>query len=333
MNKQIAVVGATTNIGREIISCLAENEVDVKNVVAVDSKVTFGVEVSYGYDAELIVNNIDGYDFSKIDVVIFASTIDITKKYAKKLATEGKKVIDVTGLYDLDEDVPMIISSVNQIDIEKATKNIISVPNSIASQIAVVLKELHSKYEVERVVASTYQSVSYYGKDAMDELFNQTRGIYVNEPPLNHKKVFSKQIAFNVIPQVSSFISGGETDEEWKVNLHLKKILSNNIRVHANSAIIPTFAGSAAFVNVETRNDIDIDEVREILKETESLVLFDRVYEEGYVTPAEVGGEEKIYVSRLRQDVSVENGISFWVVADTIKAAIAENVAKIAMNI
>jgi len=332
MNNKIAVIGATTNIGREILSSLAENEVDVKNVVAVDSKVSVGVEVSYGLDSELMVNNLDDYDFANDEIIIFASTEDITKKYAKKLASGGKKVIDVTGVFDTDTDVPMIINSVNQADIAKASKNIIAVPNSIASQIAVALKALHSKYQVERVITSTYQSVSYYGKEAMDELFNQTRGIYVNESPIHHKKIFSKQVAFNVLPQVSNFISGGDTDEEWKINLHLKKTLSQDIKVHANSAIIPTFAGSAAYVNIETKNDIDVEDVKEILKETEAVVLFDRVSEEGYVTPAEVGGEEKIYVSRLRQDITTENGISFWVVADTIKAAIAENVAKIIMS-
>ena len=321
---KIAVVGAQNSIGREILGFLEENAYKADDIYALESKAPLGTMMSYGEDEDLDVFNLDDFDFSKVDVAVFATNSEIAKKYIPVALAKNVKIVDCSLAYHADEDVPMIISGFNDNKISMAKKGIVMVPSAMVCQILRPLAKLFNKLDVSRMVVSTYTSTSVYGKEAMDELFNQTRRIFMNDTLADDQQFFHKQIAFNVIPQVEDFI-GDETGCEWSINSEVKKIAESDIKVHANCAIIPAFIGSAAFVNVECKNETDVDEVLKDMKSAKNVVVFDKRVDGGYVTLTDVQGENNVYVSRLRQDVSVENGFSFWCVADNLRASVAQN--------
>ena len=257
-----------------------------------------------------------------------AASEEISRRYALKAAEKGCKVIDCSGYFFADADVPMIVAGVNDEKLKEVKKGIVSVPSAMVTQILLPLKAADEMYKIKRLIVSTYTSTSVYGKEGMDELFNQTRKIFMNESLVDYQKVFEKQIAFNVIPQVEEFI-GEETKCEWAINAETKKVLNHDIKVHANCAFIPAFIGNAAYVNVECEKEVDVDKVREQMKKTNGVIVFDKNVKGGYVTLNDVQGEIEVYVSRLRQDASVDNGFSFWSAADNLRFGMAGNAYKI----
>ena len=325
---KIAVIGAEESIGREVLNFLADGNYKVSDVVALEPKALLGSTVSYGEDDEIDVHNLDDFDFSGVDLAVFASSEEISKRFVSKALAKGAKVIDCTTNFFSDSDVPMIVAGVNDEQLKTAKRNLVSVPSAAVTQILLPLVEVDKKYNVTRLVISTYTSTSVYGKAGMDELFSQTRRIFMNESLADNQKVFEKQIAFNVIPQVEDFI-GDETKYEWSINAETKKVLGRDIKVHANCAFIPAFIGNAAYVNVECENDVDVDDVEKLMKQTIDVIVFDKKVKGGYVTLNDVQGEIEVYVSRLRQDVSVENGFSYWCAADNLRFGVAGNVYKI----
>ena len=325
---KIAVIGAEESIGREVLNFLADGNYKVSDVVALEPKALLGSTVSYGEDDEIDVHNLDDFDFSGIDLAVFASSEEISKRFVSKALAKGAKVIDCTTNFFSDSDVPMIVAGVNDEQLKTAKRNLVSVPSAAVTQILLPLVEVDKKYNITRLVVSTYTSTSVYGKAGMDELFSQTRRIFMNESLADNQKVFEKQIAFNVIPQVEDFI-GDETKYEWSINAETKKVLGRDIKVHANCAFIPAFIGNAAYVNVECENDVDVDDVEKLMKQTRDVIVFDKKVKGGYVTLNDVQGEIEVYVSRLRQDVSVENGFSYWCAADNLRFGVAGNVYKI----
>lgn len=325
---KIAVIGAEESIGREVLNFLADGNYKVSDVVALEPKALLGSTVSYGEDDEIDVHNLDDFDFSGVDLAVFASSEEISKRFVSKALAKGAKVIDCTTNFFSDSDVPMIVAGVNDEQLKTAKRNLVSVPSAAVTQILLPLVEVDKKYNVTRLVVSTYTSTSVYGKAGMDELFSQTRRIFMNESLADNQKVFEKQIAFNVIPQVEDFI-GDETKYEWSINAETKKVLGRDIKVHANCAFIPAFIGNAAYVNVECENDVDVDDVEKLMKQTRDVIVFDKKVKGGYVTLNDVQGEIEVYVSRLRQDVSVENGFSYWCAADNLRFGVAGNVYKI----
>ncbi|MDR1026019.1 MAG: aspartate-semialdehyde dehydrogenase [Lactobacillus sp.] len=323
---KIAIVGVMENIGREILAFLEEDGTDPKDVFAVENNMPLGNQVSYGEDAELDVHNLDSFDFSKAQLAVFSTTAEIAKRYIPKALKAGIRVIDCTGSSLSNPDSPMVVSGFNDDKLSKAS--LISIPSYNTYQLLLPLKEIDSKYHIKRIILSTYTSTSVYGKLAMDELFNQTRKIFMNTQLEDDKKVFNKQIAFNVIPQVGEFMSD-ETSDEWKINVEVKKIFNHDVKVHANCAVVASFVGNAQYINVECEKDIDIEDATQIIKNTKGVVVFNKNLEGGYVTLTDVQGENNVYVSRLRQDISCENGISFWSVADNLRVGIAKNAYQI----
>ena len=321
---KIAVAGVQSSIGREILSFLEENGYKAKDISALEPGSVLGNMVSYGEEEDLDVLNLNDFDFSKAEIVLFATTETIAKQFAPKALAKGCKVIDCSQAYVGDSDVPLVMSGYNLELVHQAAKGLIAVPSAAVAQILLPLQKIQKEYGIKRIVVSTYTSTSVYGKEAMDELFTQTRKIYMNDSLVDDQKVFNKQIAFNVIPQVGDFI-GEETQNEWTMNAEVKRILGGDVKVHANCAVIPAFIGNGQFVNVECEHDVDVDEVRKLMKQTSGVVVFDKNLDGGYVTLADVQGEDNIYVSRLRQDVSIENGFSFWCVADNLCAGTAQN--------
>lgn len=322
--KKIAVAGVLGNIGREILAFLEEDGFTAADVFALEPQSPLGTMVSFGEDDELDVYGLDEFDFSKVDAVIFATSEAVAKKYIPHAIAKKIKIIDCSGALIADADVPMIVAGVNDCAIDGTTKNIVSVPSALVTQMLLPLAKVNHEYPVSRLIASAYLSTSFYGKEAMDELFNQTRKIFMNSSLVDDEQVFKKQIAFNVLPQAGDFI-GEETSMEWALNAETKKVLGGNMKVHANCAFVPAFIGSALFVNAESCVEVDIDKVREIMQETNNVVVFDKQVDGGYVSLNDVQGENDIYVSRLRQDLSVENGFSFWCVADNLRAGVAQN--------
>lgn len=321
---KIAVVGVNENIGREILTFLCEDGIAADDIIALEPKSPLGNLVSYGEDDELDVYNLDEFDFSKADVVLFATSEEIGKRYLPKAVAKGIKIIDCSGTTFADTDVPMVIAGINDTAVHNAKKQIVSVPSALTTQMLLPLGMVNEKLRIKRLIASAYISTSVYGKEAMDELFNQTRKIYMNTTLVNDEQVFKKQIAFNVLPQVGEFI-GEETKFEWAVNAETKKVLGGDMRVHANCAFVPAFIGAALYVNVECAADVDVDEVRKLMKQTKGVTVFDKQLDGGYVSLNDVQGEDDIYISRLRQDLSVANGFSFWCVADNLRASVAKN--------
>ena len=322
--KKIAVAGVLDATGREILSFLEEDNFPAGNIIALDHKAPMGTQVSYGEDTDLDVFNLDDYDFKGIDIVVFATPDAISKKYVSKALAAGIRVMDCSNAFVAESDVPLVIAGLNDSLLDSAARGLIAVPSPEATQLLMPLQTIHVRYGIRRIVCSTYTSTSVYGKEAMDELFSQTRRIYMNDTLVDDQKVFGKQIAFNVIPQVGEFI-GDETAGEWSLNVEAKKVLGGDVKVHANCAIVPAFIGSAQYVNIECAKDIDVDEVKELMQKTKGLIVFDKQVDGGYVSLTDVQGENDIYISRLRQDVSVENGISFWSVADNLRAGTARN--------
>ena len=319
-----AIVGAEESVGREILSFMEEDSIKASNVFAVDVNAPLGTQVSYGEDEELDVHNLETFDFSQVNAAVFATTAEVAKRFIPKAIKASVKVVDATGATFEDSDVPMIISGVNEAEIKKASKGLVSIPSAAVTQMLIPLKAVHDKYKIKRMVVNCYVSTSIYGKEAMDELFDQTRKIFMNESLVDNQKVFNKQIAFNIIPQAGEFI-GDETSFEWAMNAETKKVLGVDVKVHANFAVIPAFIGTAQYVNVECAEEIDADEARKLMKSTKGVVVFDKKVDGGYVSLVDVQGEDNIYVSRVRQDVSVENGISFWCVADNLHVGMAKN--------
>ena len=321
---KIAVIGVQESVGREILSFLEEDGVKAADVVALEPKSPLGNMVSYGEDEDLDVLNLDDFDFQNVDAAVFAVSDEISKRYIPKALAKGVKVVDCSSAYFAEADVPMIVAGINDDKIYESSKGLVSVPSAAVTQMLTPLKEVNEQYKIQRIVVSTYTSTSAYGKEAMDELFNQTRKIFMNDSLVDDQKVFNKQIAYNVIPQVGEFI-GDETQCEWAMNAETKKVLGGEVKVHANCAFVPAFIGCGQFVNVECEKDVDVDDAASLMKKVKDVVVFDKHVDGGYVCLTDVQGEDSVYVSRLRQDVSVENGFSFWCVADNLRVGVAKN--------
>jgi aspartate-semialdehyde dehydrogenase len=328
---QFAVVGATGNVGREILQILSERGVSPDDVTALASARSNGVRVSYGEEAELKVGDLANFDFRNTDIVLSSPGSKISAEFAPQAAAAGAVVIDNTSQFRMDPDVPLVVPEVNgEALAEYGRRNIIANPNCSTIQMVMALKPLHDLAHIKRVVVATYQSVSGAGKAAMDELFNQTRGIFMNEPESKFQENFPKPIAFNVIPHIDVFMEDGTTKEEWKMVVETKKILDPHIRVSATCVRVPVFIGHAEAVNVEFEAPISADEARTALRQAPGIAVVDHRAEEGYVTPAECTGEDSVYVSRIREDPTVENGLQLWVVADNLRKGAALNAVQIA---
>ena len=330
MGFNYAVVGATGNVGREILQILAERSVPSSEVIAIASAASKGLEVPYGDDAVLQVDSLETFDFGNVDIVLSSPGANVSREFAPKAAAAGAIVIDNTSEFRMDPEVPLVVPEVNaEALVNYKAKNIIANPNCSTIQMVVALKPLHDEVGINRVVVSTYQSVSGAGKSAMDELFNQTRGIYANEPEQKFMENFTKSIAFNVIPHIDVFMEDGSTKEEWKMSVETKKIIDPSIEVHANCVRVPVFIGHAEWVNVELNSPLSYENARELLGAAPGLVVVDHRQDEGYVTPVECAGEDAVYVSRIREDPTIENGLSFWVVSDNIRKGAALNTVQI----
>jgi aspartate-semialdehyde dehydrogenase len=329
MGYRIAVVGATGNVGREMLNILAEREFPADEVVALASRKSLGTEVSYG-ETTLKTRDLDAFDFAGFDIALFAIGSGPTKQYAPKAAAAGCVVIDNSSLYRYDPDVPLIVPEVNPDAVMGyAAKNIIANPNCSTAQMVVALKPLHDRARIRRVVVSTYQSVSGAGKEGMDELWLQTKGLYVPGQEYAAKK-FTKQIAFNVIPHIDVFLDDGSTKEEWKMAAETKKILDPKVRVHATCVRVPVMVGHSEAVNVEFEEPLDAEEAREILREAPGVMVVDKREDGGYVTPVECVGDYATYVSRIRDDSTCDNTISLWCVSDNLRKGAALNAVQIA---
>ncbi|MBL4720198.1 MAG: aspartate-semialdehyde dehydrogenase [Alphaproteobacteria bacterium] len=329
MGYKVAVVGATGNVGREILSTLAEREFPADEVIALASERSTGHQISYGEDDLLTVQNLEHFDFKGTDIVLSSPGASVSAIHAPRAAKAGAVVIDNTSQFRMDPDVPLIVPEVNGDKLHEYSKrNIIANPNCSTIQLVMALKPLHDAAGVKRVVVSTYQSVSGAGKAAMDELFSQTRGIFVNDSPTREE--FTKQIAFNAIPHIDVFMDDGSTKEEWKMMVETKKILDPSIKLSATCVRVPIFIGHGEAVNVEFDRPISTEEARLALRNAEGVVVVDHRVDDGYVTPVECVGEDAVYVSRIREDPTVENGLSFWVVADNLRKGAALNTVQIA---
>jgi aspartate-semialdehyde dehydrogenase len=329
MGYKVAISGATGNVGREVLNILDERNFPVDDVIALASERSAGKEISFG-DQDIKVQDMAKFDFTGVDIVLSSPGAKASAEYSPKAAKAGAVVIDNTSFFRMDPDIPLIVPEVNPEAIKDHTKrNIIANPNCSTIQMVVALKALHEEAKIKRVVVSTYQSVSGSGKAAMDELFDQTKGIYMNQAP--EPAVYQKQIAFNAIPHIDVFMDDGMTKEEWKMVAETKKILDPSIKVCASCVRIPAFISHAEMVNVECENEITAARARELWREFEGVTVVDLDNEElEYVTPLEVQGEDDVYVSRIREDVSVENGLNFWCVADNLRKGAALNTVQIA---
>lgn len=329
MGYRVAVSGATGAVGREMLSTLAGREFPVDDVIPLASERSAGTTVSFGDDEELKVRDLADFDFRGVDILLSSPGARVSAQHSPRAAEAGTVVIDNTSHFRMDPDVPLIVPEVNPEAIAGySRRNIIANPNCSTIQMVVALKPLHELATIKRVVVATYQSTSGGGKDAMDELFNQTRGIYVNEPV--RPEIFSKQIAFNVIPHIDVFMEDGTTKEEWKMVAETKKILDPTIKVSATCVRVPVFIGHAEAINLEFEHAIEVEEARAALKAQPGIVVIDHRADDGYVTPAECAGEDAVYVSRIRNDPTVENGLSLWVVSDNLRKGAALNAVQIA---
>ncbi|MGB3165709.1 MAG: aspartate-semialdehyde dehydrogenase [Alteraurantiacibacter sp.] len=330
MGYKVAVVGATGNVGREMLAILAEREFPMDEVAAVASGRSTGTEVDIGDSGKTVkCRNLEHFDFAGWDFALFACGSEATRIYAPKAAAAGCVVIDNSSLYRMDPDVPLIVPEVNPdaIDGYKA-KNIIANPNCSTAQLVVALKPLHDAATIKRVVVSTYQSVSGAGKQGMDELFEQSRAIFVGDPVEPAK--FTKQIAFNVIPHIDSFMDDGSTKEEWKMVVETKKILDPKIKLNATCVRVPVFVGHSEAVNIEFANELSAIDAQNILREAPGIMLVDKREDGGYVTPVEAAGDGATYVSRVREDPTVDNGLVLWCVSDNLRKGAALNAVQIA---
>lgn len=328
MGYSFAIVGATGNVGTEMLEILSASDLDVGDVYAVASRRSLGREVSFG-DRTLKCHDLEQFDFSKVDMVLMSAGGDVSKKWSPKIAAQGAIVIDNSSAFRMDPDVPLVVPEVNADAVAGyKKKGIIANPNCSTIQMVVALKPLHDRATIKRVVVSTYQSVSGGGKKNMDELWLQTKGIYSNDDFKPHN--FTKQIAFNVIPHIDIFMDSGETKEEWKMNVETKKILDPKIKVTATCVRVPTFVGHAEAVNIEFEDELSADEARSILRESPGLLVVDKREDGGYITPVECVGEFATYVSRIRDDSTQDNTINMWVVSDNLRKGAALNTVQIA---
>jgi aspartate-semialdehyde dehydrogenase len=329
MSYKVAIVGATGNVGREMLNTLSEREFPVSEVYAVASARSAGQQVSFG-DQTLKIQNLDKFNFKGVDIVLSSAGSKVSAEFAPRATKADAVVIDNTSLFRMDKDVPLVVPEVNPEDIKLYTKKgIIANPNCSTIQMVVALKPLHDLATIKRVVVATYQSVSGAGKAAMDELFNQTRAMYANQTP--QRSVFAKQICFNVIPQIDVFMSDGYTKEEWKMRVETQKILDKDIAVTATCVRVPVFVCHSEAVNIEFKKPITVAQARRALQKAPGVVVVDKhELEEGFVTPAEVSGEDAVYVSRIRKDETVKHGLSLWIVADNLRKGAATNAVQIA---
>src|SRR5437764_11068883 len=330
MGYRIAVVGATGNVGREILNILAERQFPLDEVAAVASARSTGQVIDFGDSGEeLKVKNLEHFDFAGWDIALFAAGSEVSKVHAPRAAKAGCTVIDNSSFYRMDPDVPLIVPEVNSGALAGyRKKNIIANPNCSTAQLVVALKPLHDAAKIKRVVVATYQSVSGAGKAGMDELSQQSRNIFVGDS--NEPAFFTKQIAFNVIPHIDVFLDDGSTKEEWKMAVETKKILDPRIKVHATCVRVPTFVGHAEAINLELEEPLDDHEARPLLAAAPGVLVVDKREPGGYVTPVEAVGEYATYVSRIREDSTVENGLSLWVVSDNLRKGAALNAVQIA---
>jgi aspartate-semialdehyde dehydrogenase len=328
MGFKVAIAGATGNVGRELLDILAERRFPVSEVVALASGRSIGREVSFG-DKVLKCRHLDTYDFSDTDICLMSAGGSVSKEWAPKIAAQGCVVIDNSSQWRYDSDVPLIVPEVNADAVAGFRKrNIIANPNCSTAQLVVALKPLHDRAVIKRVVVSTYQSVSGAGKEAMDELFAQTRAIFVSDPV--ESKKFPKRIAFNLIPQIDVFMEDGFTKEEWKMMVETKKILDPKIKLTATCVRVPVFISHSESVNVEFEKPITADEARDLLRESPGVLVIDKHEPGGYITPHEAAGEDATYISRIREDATVENGLAFWCVSDNLRKGAALNAIQIA---
>nr|WP_283773467.1 aspartate-semialdehyde dehydrogenase [Altererythrobacter sp. KTW20L] len=327
---RVAVVGATGNVGREMLAILAERAFPIDEVAAVASSRSQGSEVEFGETGKMLkCQNLEHFDFAGWDMALFAVGSDATKVHAPRAAAAGCVVIDNSSLYRMDPDVPLIVPEVNPDAIDGYTKrNIIANPNCSTAQMVVALKPLHDAAKIKRVVVSTYQSVSGAGKAGMDELFEQSRAIFVGDPVEPRK--FTKQIAFNVIPHIDVFLDDGSTKEEWKMVVETKKILDPKIKIQATCVRVPVFVGHSESISIEFENEISAKQAQDILREAPGIMLIDKREDGGYATPVECAGDYATFVSRVREDPTVENGLVLWCVSDNLRKGAALNAVQIA---
>ena len=330
MGYRVAVVGATGNVGREMMNVLAEREFPCDEVAAVASARSTGTEVEFGETERMLkVRNIEHFDFSGWDIALFSAGSQVAKDYAPKAAAAGCVVIDNSSYWRMDPDVPLVVPEVNPEAIELyKRKNIIANPNCSTAQMVVALKPLHDAATIRRVVVSTYQSVSGAGKDGMDELFEQSRNIFVGDPAVARK--FTKQIAFNVIPHIDSFLDDGSTKEEWKMVVETKKILDPKVKVVATCVRVPVFVGHSEAITIEFEKEISAKKAQSILRDAPGVMLIDKREDGGYVTPVECVGDGATFISRVREDPTVENGLALWCVSDNLRKGAALNAVQIA---
>ena len=327
MAYKVAVVGATGNVGREMLSVLAERQFPVSEVVALASTRSVGTEVSFG-DGTLKVKALDYFDFKDTDICLMSAGGKVAKEWALKIAAQGAIVIDNSSAWRMDREVPLVVPEVNADALNEIKKGIIANPNCSTAQLVVALKPLHDLATIKRAVISTYQSVSGAGKDAMDELFRQTRAVFVADPIEREK--FTKQIAFNVIPHIDVFLDSGYTKEEWKMMVETQKILDPDIQVTATCVRVPVFVGHSEAVTLEFEKPITAEKARAVLREAPGVLLVDKREDGGYATPIECAGEDATYVSRIRKDPTVEHGLSLWIVSDNLRKGAALNAIQIA---
>jgi aspartate-semialdehyde dehydrogenase len=325
---KVAVVGATGNVGREMLNILAERGFPASEVVALASNRSFGTKISFG-DKTLSCKMLDNYDFNGTDICLMSAGGEIAKLWSQRIAATGCVVIDNSSAWRMHADVPLIVPEVNAAAIEGFRKlNIIANPNCSTAQLVLALKPLHDKARIKRVVVATYQSVSGAGKEGMDELFTQTRAVFVSDGLVTKK--FPKRIAFNVIPQIDVFMEDGSTKEEWKMMVETKKILDPKIKLTATCVRVPVFIGHCEAVNIEFENPISAEEAKDILRDAPGCLVIDRHEPGGYITPHEAAGEDATYISRIREDPTVENGLSLWCVSDNLRKGAALNAVQIA---
>jgi aspartate-semialdehyde dehydrogenase len=328
MGYNVAVVGATGNVGREMLNILAERSFPADEVVALASRRSLGTEVSFG-DRTLKVKALENFDFTDVDICLMSAGSPVAKEWGPKIAAAGAVVIDNSSCWRYDADVPLIVPEVNADAVAGFRKRgIIANPNCSTAQLVVALKPLHDKATITRVVVATYQSVSGAGKEGMDELFSQTKAVFTMDEP--ESKKFPKRIAFNLIPHIDVFMEDGSTKEEWKMMVETKKILDPKIKLTATCVRVPVFVGHSEAVNVEFAQPITADEARDLLRNAPGLIVIDKREPGGYVTPYECVGEDATYISRVREDPTAENGLSLWIVSDNLRKGAALNAIQIA---
>ena len=327
MSYKVAVVGATGNVGREMLTVLSERVFPASEVVAIASSSSIGKAVSFG-DSTLKVKGLEHYDFKGTDIVLMSAGGKVSKEWSPKIAAQGALVIDNSSTWRMDRDVPLVVPEVNAEALNDVKKGIIANPNCSTAQLVVALKPLNDYAKIKRVIVATYQSVSGAGKEPMDELFTQTRAVFVADPIEHHH--FTKQIAFNVIPHIAEFLDSGYTKEEWKMMVEVQKILDPDIQLSVTCVRVPVFVGHSEAVNVEFERPITAAKARELLRAAPGVLVVDKHEDGGYVTPVEAAGEDATFVSRIRKDPTVDNGLAMWVVSDNLRKGAALNAVQIA---